>query len=310
MPNWFYYDDGGQKLGPITDKQLQELAVSGKVTRATKLETEDGKTGPAEKLKGLFPESVPPEPAALESIQELPVDEPGLSVAPETADQAESLSTPEPTDEPTQDIPEQTDVTESSADCEMPVSESTSDVAERVLSELQPILVALNEKVESQTKEAEFLNQLVTKKQEQIDKLYNENQEYKQGIHEKLKKSLVLAVIGQIDAAQKTISHFENHEFSEENYRKLLDNYNEIARDFQDSLAQSFDVVAFSSEENATFDPKRQKALKTVPTQDETKNKKITKSLRPGYEMTNGDGPPTLLRPEQVEVYVHQPSQS
>ena len=147
-------------------------------------------------------------------------------------------------------------------------------------------------------------------KQEQIDKLYGENQEYKQGILEKFKKSLVLAVIGQIDAAVKTISHFGNQEFSEENYRKLLGNYREIATDFQDSLAQSFDVVAFDSEENTPFDAKRQRALKTVPTEDETKHKTISKSLRQGYEMANADGTTTLLRLEMVEVYVHQAPQS
>jgi len=147
-------------------------------------------------------------------------------------------------------------------------------------------------------------------KQEQIDKLYNENQEYKQGIHEKLKKSLVLTVIGQIDAAQKTIFHFGNQEFTEENYRKLLDNYSEIATDFQDSLAQSFDVTAFGCEENTPFDAKRQKALKTIATEDESKHKTICQSLRQGYEMVNADGTTTLLRLEMVEVYVYQTSQA
>ena len=146
-------------------------------------------------------------------------------------------------------------------------------------------------------------------KQEQIDKLYNANQEYQQGILDKFKKSLVLAVIGQIDAAQKAISHFGNQEFSEGNYRKLLGNYVEIATDFQDSLAQSFDVTAFGCEENTPFDAKRQKALKTIATEDESKHKTISKSLRQGYEMANADGTTTLLRLEMVEVYVHQTSQ-
>ena len=147
-------------------------------------------------------------------------------------------------------------------------------------------------------------------KQEQIDKLYTENQDYKQGILDKFKKSLVLAVIGQIDAAQKTISHFGNQEFSEGNYRKLLGNYGEIATDFQDSLAQSFDVTAFGCEDNTPFDAKRQKALKTIATEDESKHKTVSKSLRQGYEVANADGTTTLLRLEMVEVYIHQIPQS
>ena len=259
-----------------------------------------------------------PEPSELkapEIAQEPASIEEEQSTIPDTADPSETLSTSELQDEPIQDIPAQTDASEPSDDSEVLIPEPTPnvaepDIADRVFSKLEPTLTALNEKVESLTKEAEFLNQLVTKKQEQIDKLYDENQEYKQGILEKFKKSLVLAVIGQIDAALKTISHFGNREFSEENYCKLLENYSEIVTEFQDSLAQSFDIVAFSSEVNSTFEPKRQRALKTVPTEDKTKHKTISQSLRHGYEMANADETKTLLRLEMVEVYIHQPPQS
>jgi len=259
-----------------------------------------------------------PEPSELkapENAQEPASIEEEQPTIPDTADPNETLSTSEPQDEPIQDIPAQADVFEPSADSEIFISEPTPDVvepdiADRVLSKLEPTFAALNEKVESLTKETEFLNLLVTKKQEQIDKLYDENQGYKQGILEKFKKSLVLAVIGQIDAALKTISHFGNQEFSEENYCKLLENYNEIVTDFQESLAQSFDVTAFYSEENTPFDAKRQRALKTVSTEDETKHKIIRKSLRQGYEIENADETKTLLRLEMVEVYVHQSPQS
>jgi molecular chaperone GrpE len=138
-------------------------------------------------------------------------------------------------------------------------------------------------------------------KQEQVDKLYKENMDYKSGILEKFKRSLVLAVIEQIDAAEKQIAFFGGAEFSEENYLKLLSFYRETASDFQDVLLQQFDVAAFRSEPNFPFDAKRQKSLKTVPTDDPAKNKFVSKSLRPGYEI---DG--FLLRPEMVEVYVYQ----
>jgi molecular chaperone GrpE (heat shock protein) len=183
---------------------------------------------------------------------------------------------------------------------------SATLLAKTVSSDAREILLFLNQLA----KDFETKIKYDAAKQEQIDKLYNENQEYKQGILEKFKKSLVLAVIGQIDAAFNTISHFGNREFSEENYYKLLENYREIATDFQDSLAQSFDVAAFNSEENTPFDAKRQRALKTVPTEDEAKHKTINKSLRQGYEVANADGTKTLLRLEMVEVYVHQSPQS
>ena len=322
MVDLYYYDNNGKKQGPVTGKQLRQLALQGDVSLETKVETSDGRFVIAKDVKGLtfletketseevLPKSTQPELAEQQSTQESPATEPNPPTSPASAD-GENLSMPESTDESIQDIPTTPpDTSEPSDISEISVSETTRDVAERILSELQPILTTLNEKVESLTKETEFFNQLVAKKEEQIDKLYNENQDYKQGIHEKLKKSLVLAVIGQIDAAIKTISHFGNQEFSEENYCKLLENYREIATDFQDSLAQSFDVVAFSSEENTHFDAKRQRALKTVPTEEEAKHKTISQSLRQGYEMANEDGTKTLLRLEMVEVYVHQSLQS
>jgi molecular chaperone GrpE (heat shock protein) len=188
--------------------------------------------------------------------------------------------------------------------------DETPDSENELLQRLMSIVEANRELSQQLVKDFDTKLKYDVAKQEQIDKLYNENQEYKQGIHEKLKKSLVLAVIEQIDGALKQIAHFGNQEFSEENYRKLLNNYNEIATDFQDALAQSFDVVAYNCEENTPFDAKRQKSLKTIPTADETKNKTISKSLRQGYEITNSDGTTTILRPEMVEVYVHQAPQS
>jgi len=318
MANWYYYDNNGQKHGPVSDGQLKQLALHCSILPETKIENSEGRTAIARDVKGLTfletvaSETVQPELTTQESTEQPSVDEPDLSVAPPPTEPSENIPENKPLDEVIQDDEEQPDMLAPSVDSEMPAPapEATRDIAERIFSELQPILGTLNEKVDSLTKEAEFFNQLVAKKEEQIDKLYDENQGYKQGILEKFKKSLVLAVIGQIDAALKTISHFGNQEFSEENYRKLLANYNEIASDFQDSLAQSFDVVTFSSEENTLFDAKRQRALKTVPTEDETKHKTIRQSLRQGYEMANADGTKTLLRLEMVEVYVHQPPQS
>lgn len=179
-----------------------------------------------------------------------------------------------------------------------------------LLQQLKNTTDANGELLQQLVKDFEVKLKYDATKQDQIDKLYQENQEYKQGILEKFKKSLVLAVVEQIDAALKTIAHFEMQEFSEENYGKLLKNYSEIVTDFQDSLAQSFDVVAFSSEENSPFDAKRQRALKTMQTEDETKHKTISKSIRQGYEIVNADETKTLLRLEMVEVYVHQPSQA
>ena len=53
MSTWYYYDENGQRLGPITGGQLKWLAKNGKITPGTVVETENGKTAVARKVKGL-----------------------------------------------------------------------------------------------------------------------------------------------------------------------------------------------------------------------------------------------------------------
>jgi hypothetical protein len=62
MSTWYYYDTKGQKQGPITGGQLKGLAKTGQITPGTMVETEEGKTVPASKIKGLtFAEAAPPQ---------------------------------------------------------------------------------------------------------------------------------------------------------------------------------------------------------------------------------------------------------
>ncbi|GHT20698.1 nucleotide exchange factor GrpE [Planctomycetales bacterium] len=138
-------------------------------------------------------------------------------------------------------------------------------------------------------------------KQEQVDKLYNENQQYKEGSLEKFRKSLILAVIEKIDETEKMIAFFDGKEFSEENYRKLFSSYKSVAEEFSDVLLERFDVAKYTCEPETPFDPRRQRSLKMVPTDDPAKHKFVKQTLRPGYE-TDG----IVLRPEMVEVYVKQ----
>jgi hypothetical protein len=57
MTNWYYFDNNGQKQGPINSAQLKTLAANGLVTPTTTILTEDGKGSVAGKIKGLeFPQ--------------------------------------------------------------------------------------------------------------------------------------------------------------------------------------------------------------------------------------------------------------
>ena len=60
MSTWYYYNEQGEKI-EVTGGQLKGLAKAGRITPETIVETEDGKTAPARKVKGLtFVMSTPP----------------------------------------------------------------------------------------------------------------------------------------------------------------------------------------------------------------------------------------------------------
>jgi len=154
--------------------------------------------------------------------------------------------------------------------------------------------------IEQLSKDFETKLKYDASKQALIDKLYKENMEFKEGIIKKFQQSMILAVIERVDEAAKDIAVFENRDFSEENYRKLLASYNDITAGFQDMLSVRFDVECYSGESLTRFDPKTQRSLKTCPTNDANQNKLVKRTLRPGYKTAEG----FILRPELVEVYV------
>ena len=49
---WYYYNEQGERIG-VTGGQLKELAKTGLITPETIIETENGKSAPARKVKGL-----------------------------------------------------------------------------------------------------------------------------------------------------------------------------------------------------------------------------------------------------------------
>jgi hypothetical protein len=53
MVNWSYYDSNGEKIS-VTGKELKELAKTGKITPGTMIESPEGKSAPAKRVKGLL----------------------------------------------------------------------------------------------------------------------------------------------------------------------------------------------------------------------------------------------------------------
>lgn len=136
-------------------------------------------------------------------------------------------------------------------------------------------------------------------KDEIIDKLHKELQEYKQDIVKKHILSIVLDVVKVADDIRKWITYFRSLDVSQRDPVKLFRYLEAIPSDLEDIFYWQ-GVKPYSNREGI-FDPAKQRAMKKIATDDLSKDKTIAKSLRPGYEWEG-----KVIRQEMVAVYVYQ----
>lgn len=172
-----------------------------------------------------------------------------------------------------------------------PMETAGTEAVEELLAMMNKLLVEFQGKLKYDAK-----------KQEQIDRLYDENCALKSGLMEAFKKQLILGLIEKIDIAEKNISGFRPLPYTEENYRRLISTAEELPSLFQDLLLDSFNVHCRQSNEGTAFEPSRQHILRTAPTSDESLNKTLVRSIRRGYQTEEGK----IIRPELVEVYLYR----
>ena len=55
MANFFYFDQTGQRQGPLNESQVKQLAMQGIIRPSTSIETDTGRKGTAGQIPGLFP---------------------------------------------------------------------------------------------------------------------------------------------------------------------------------------------------------------------------------------------------------------
>ena len=140
-------------------------------------------------------------------------------------------------------------------------------------------------------------------KEEIIDKLHEENQAYKRDLLRKMMEPVFLNVIRLIDDYAKLSKHYHEKELTQEDGERLRKSIEGIGPDLEYLLLNQ-GAEPYSTGEGY-FDPKRHRALETVETTDETKDKALVESLRPGYRW--GD---RVIRYEMVSVNVYKEQQS
>jgi molecular chaperone GrpE len=129
-----------------------------------------------------------------------------------------------------------------------------------------------------------------------VDRLHAELQEYKQGLLLGILKPVFVDLIQLHDDIGKMVAAQVG---AEGEVARLLDMMSGFQQGIEDILYRQ-GVEPFALEGDA-FDPRRQRALSTVPTDDPDCNKRVAARLRKGFQA--GD---KLIRPEMVTVYSYK----
>jgi len=169
-----------------------------------------------------------------------------------------------------------------------------ADRLEGELTALRRELVAMGERLDR-------LHKMHERKDETINRQHQELEQFKRGLVDKFTLAVAQDFIALIDDTEKLHAHYSNEEFTQENYQKLLAMFGQFADDQRYALDKQ-GITHYRCDPESPFDPKRQRALKTVLTSDASLDKKVKGSLRWGFEIEG-----RVVRPEMVEVYVYRP---
>jgi molecular chaperone GrpE (heat shock protein) len=210
---------------------------------------------------------------------------------------SEELATvePVPADQETlMDEPPGEQLSETTAD--LTPSASEPDDLQQQLDAIQSQLVQLTDEFQGKLK-------YDAHKDDIIDRLHQELQEYKQDIVKKHILSIVLDVVKVADDIRKWIVYFRSLDVSQRDPVKLFRYLEAIPSDLEDIFYWQ-GVRPYSNTEGP-FDPARQRTIKKIATDDISKDKTIAKSIRPGYEWEG-----KVIRQEMVAVYVYEDANS
>lgn len=137
-------------------------------------------------------------------------------------------------------------------------------------------------------------------KAEMFDNMHKELTQYKNGLITQVINNILIDIIQIIDINDKNISLFENQDYSEENYEKIIKILKGISEDLTDVLYRQ-SVEPYTLDE---INVKRQKILQVIPTNDISLDRTIAKKIVPGYEK---DG--KTIRPERISIYKYKESE-
>ncbi len=128
-----------------------------------------------------------------------------------------------------------------------------------------------------------------------VDRLHAELQDYKQDLLLKIQRPMFVDLIQLHDDIGKMIDAQSNDDADRS--AGVKDLLGSIRTGIEDILYRQ-GVEPFTADGDE-FDPRRQRSVTTVPTEEPERNKTIANRLRPGFQ--SGD---RIIRPEIVAVYI------
>jgi molecular chaperone GrpE len=136
-------------------------------------------------------------------------------------------------------------------------------------------------------------------KQQLIDSLHQELQAYRDGLHFRILRPILLDLISIYDELGALIENASAEAPAVP--RQVIDNLSALQESVEETLYRN--GVEFFTVEQETFLPSRQRNLRVIPTADRQKDKQIARRVRKGFAYEG-----TLLRPEVVESFKFTPA--
>ncbi len=205
-----------------------------------------------------------------------------------------------PADEPSQAQPEiQSDVLTSEETVERDSERSVS--ASDLRAAIDRIAAALGGRIEALQVQFEREIRAEATREKVVDRLHAELQEYKRDLLLSMLRPIFLDLIQLHDDIGKTIEALATgpENAPARSWPEVLDG---IRQGIEDILYRQ-GVEPFSGEgDSETFDPKRQRAVSAIPTEDATRDRFVAIRHRKGF--VSGE---RIIRPEIVSVYTFKP---
>ncbi len=248
-------------------------------------------------------ETAGPDNEPLAALVDPTAEETGLWPRPETPD-ASSTDSPDPRPELASVEPglnepppgsDAADIPPQGLDVIVPPPAGSADATPRILASLSQLNTLIDNRLNILQTLFDREVRAEATRERIVDRLHAELQEYKQDFLLKVQRPIFIDLIQLHDDIGKMIEAQPDDD--PDRGAAMRGTLESIRTAIEDTLYRQ-GVEPFQNE-GALFDPRRQRSVTTVPTDDPERNKTIAGRLRPGFQA--GD---KVIRPEIVSVHI------